>query len=87
MVEDLKVKLEAIRDLARSRVRMLNEGASFYDADKKAFYLQEYESKISELERLLHDLPSKPLRTNQEEKSGSLKKYWHRMFGDRTRQD
>ena len=80
-MEDLKRKLEAIRDLARARVRMLNEGSCCYDEERKAFYLQEYDSKIAELDRLLHDLHCKPDCPHQADKHEGLKKYWHRLFG------
>ena len=52
--------LESIRDAARSRVRVLNEGATFYNDEEKTRYLQQYESKLRELDRLI--LKLKPPR-------------------------
>ena len=65
---------------------MLNEESSFYDDDKKAFYLHEYESKINELDRLLHNLPLSPIPSHRNEKPSGLKRCWNRLFGKRRAQ-
>ena len=80
----MKRSLEGIRDLARSRVRLLNEGETGYTATEKAAYLRQYESKLRELDHLLHELGNKPIRPPQHEKSNPstprLKTFFRRLM-------
>jgi len=55
-VSDLKESLIAMRQMAKTRIRMLNEGITFHDAERKAYYLREYEAKIRELDQLIRRL-------------------------------
>ena len=55
-MEGFIAALESIRDAARSRVRVLNQGVTFYNEEEKARYLQQYESKLRELDRLILNL-------------------------------
>lgn len=45
-----------MRQMAKTRIRMLNEGITFHDAERKAYYLREYEAKIRELDQLIRRL-------------------------------
>ena len=42
-----------MRQMAKDRLKMLDDGITFHDAERKAFYLREYESKVQELDRLI----------------------------------
>ena len=53
---DAKEVLEIMKEVAKSRIDMLKEGITFYDSEKKAFYLQEYEKKLRDIERLIRRL-------------------------------
>ncbi len=53
---DAREVLEIMKEVARSRIEMLKEGVTFYDDEKKAFYLQEYEKKLQDIERLIRRL-------------------------------
>jgi len=70
-VEDLKIELEAIRNMARSRIQVLNEEADFYNEAQKAYYLQKYESKLRELDQLIDALTPEPVSKPHGDKRGS----------------
>ena len=53
---DAKEVLEMMRDVARSRIDMLKEGITFHQEDKRALYLQEYETKLRDIEMLIRRL-------------------------------
>ena len=53
---DLKEALETMRDMVAARIRMLQEGVTFYDEEKKAFYLREYALKLRDLDRQILSL-------------------------------
>lgn len=50
---DAKEVLELMRTVAKSRIHMLSSGITFYEPQKKAFYLNEYGKKLDEIERLI----------------------------------
>ena len=45
-----------MRETIAGRIEMLHEGVTFYDEEKKAHYLQEYESKLQDLDRQILSL-------------------------------
>lgn len=53
---DAKEVLEIMKEVAKSRIGMLKDGITFYDNEKKAYYLQEYERKLRDIERLIRRL-------------------------------
>ncbi|KAF0220068.1 MAG: hypothetical protein FD174_1513 [Geobacteraceae bacterium] len=53
---EAKEVLEIMKEVAKSRIEMLKEGITLYDNEKKAFYLQEYEKKLRDIERLIRRL-------------------------------
>lgn len=57
---EMRESLEAIRDMARSRVKVLKEGGSCYSDKEKAGYLQQYETRLRELDRLIRELDHPP---------------------------
>ena len=50
---ELKKSLEALRDMVATRMQMLRTGVTYYTEDQKTFYLEEYLSKLLELDRLI----------------------------------
>lgn len=52
----IKESLEIMRDMVASRIEMLQEGVTFYNDQKKAYYLQEYRTKLRELDQLILSL-------------------------------
>lgn len=48
-----KEVLEIMRDVAKARIEMLSTGVTFYDEEKKNFYMQEYVKKLEDIERLI----------------------------------
>lgn len=61
-VSDMKESLTMMREMARSRIQMLKEGVTFHDPEKKAFYLQEYEAKLRDLDREIRRLTLRVVR-------------------------
>jgi hypothetical protein len=55
-MDNLKESLEKMRDMVASRIEMLLEGTTFYDETKKAYYLQEYRSKLRDLDQQILSL-------------------------------
>lgn len=55
-VAHMKESLETMRDMVVSRIEMLQEGVTFYNEQKKAYYLQEYRTKLRELDQLILSL-------------------------------
>ncbi|HJV34050.1 MAG TPA: hypothetical protein VJ604_03210 [Geomonas sp.] len=55
-MSDMKASLSQMREMAQSRIRMLKEGVTLHDDEKKAFYLREYEAKVKELDREIRRL-------------------------------
>lgn len=64
-MSDLKESLLAMRQMAKTRIRMLNEGITFYDAERKAYYLREYEARVRELDQLIRRLSLKLVRPHK----------------------
>ena len=54
-----------MRDMAKSRIQMLKEGVTFHDNEKKAYYLQEYESKVRDLDQEIRRLSLRLVRPDQ----------------------
>jgi hypothetical protein len=52
----MKESLVMIRDMAKSRIQMLKYGVTFHNDQKKAYYLQEYESKVRDLDQQIRRL-------------------------------
>jgi capsule polysaccharide export protein KpsE/RkpR len=50
---DAREVLETMKSVAKMRIEMLREGTTFHSKSKQAFYLQEYEEKLREIEELL----------------------------------
>jgi hypothetical protein len=45
-----------MRDNVLCRIKMLQEGTSYYNETKRAYYLQQYREKLAELDRLILNL-------------------------------
>ncbi|MRR06077.1 MAG: hypothetical protein EG828_03895 [Deltaproteobacteria bacterium] len=50
---DAREVLETMKTVAKMRIEMLREGITFHSKSKQAYYLQEYEDKLREIEELL----------------------------------
>ncbi|SNB45725.1 hypothetical protein [Geobacter sp. DSM 9736] len=64
---DAKEVLELMRNVARSRLDMLNNGVTFYDEGKKAFYAGEYRKKLDEIDRLIRRFSLKLVHSKEKE--------------------
>jgi hypothetical protein len=53
---DTKEVLVMMKDVAKTRIRMLKDGVTFHDAAKREYYLQEYEKKLHDIEQLIRRL-------------------------------
>jgi hypothetical protein len=53
---DTKEVLVMMKDVAKTRIRMLQDGVTFHDAAKREYYLQEYEKKLRDIEQLIRRL-------------------------------
>ncbi|WP_236685510.1 hypothetical protein [Geobacter pickeringii] len=42
-----------MREVARIRISMLRDGVTLYDNSRRNYYLQEYESKLQQLDQLI----------------------------------
>ncbi|MRR59213.1 MAG: hypothetical protein EG824_13515 [Deltaproteobacteria bacterium] len=63
---DAREVLEMMREVARTRISMLRDGVTFYEGDRRNYYLREYEEKLCQIENLIRrisirlvDQPSK----------------------------
>jgi hypothetical protein len=61
-VSDMKESLVMMREMAKSRIQMLKEGVTFHTEEKKAFYLQEYQAKVRELDDQIRRLTLRVVR-------------------------
>jgi hypothetical protein len=61
-MSDMKESLAMMRDMARSRIRLLKEGITLYDDARKAYYLQQYESKVKDLDHEIRRLSLRLVR-------------------------
>lgn len=52
-MSDTREVLEMMREVARIRISMLREGITFYEGDRRNYYLQQYEEKLAQIERLI----------------------------------
>ncbi len=50
---DAKEVLIIMKDMAKSRIRMLQDGVTFHDSAKREYYLHEYEKKLQDIEQLI----------------------------------
>jgi hypothetical protein len=50
---DAREVLETMKTVAKMRIEMLREGITFHSKSRQAYYLQEYEDKLREIEELL----------------------------------
>lgn len=50
---DAREVLETMKQVAKIRIEMLKEGTTFHSKSKQAYYLQEYENKLREIEELI----------------------------------
>ena len=50
---DAREVLETMKKVAKIRIDMLKEGTTFHNSKKRAYYLQEYEEKLREIEELI----------------------------------
>jgi hypothetical protein len=53
MMADAREVLETMKKVAKIRIEMLKEGTTFHNKKKQAFYLNEYEAKLREIEELI----------------------------------
>ena len=50
---DVKEVLTIMKDVAKTRIQMLQDGVTFHNAAKREYYLQEYEIKLHDIEQLI----------------------------------
>lgn len=53
---DTREVLTMMKEVAKTRIRMLKEGVTFHDAGKREYYLREYEGKLRDIEQLIRRL-------------------------------
>lgn len=59
---DMIESLEMMKDMVSVRIRMLKDGITLHDDFKRAYYLQEYEAKLSEINKLIRRLKFRLIR-------------------------
>ncbi|RNC69605.1 MAG: hypothetical protein ED859_07295 [Desulfuromonadales bacterium] len=64
---DAREVLEMMREVARIRISMLRDGVTFYESDKRSYYLQEYEDKLRQIERLIRQFSIRLVSPSSEE--------------------
>ena len=64
-MSDMKEALIMMRQMARERIDMLNNGVTLYDNERKEYYLKEYEAKVRELDIEIRRLGLKVVRPQQ----------------------
>lgn len=50
---DAREVLEIMREVARTRISMLRDGATFHQSERQSYYLREYEEKLRQIEHLI----------------------------------
>jgi len=53
---DAREVLETMKEVCKIRISMLRAGTTFYDQDRQQYYLQAYEEKLGQIERLIRRL-------------------------------
>jgi hypothetical protein len=61
-MSDMKESLIMMRDMAKSRIQMLKEGVTFHNEEKKAFYLEEYQARVRDLDHQIRRLTLRVVR-------------------------
>jgi hypothetical protein len=64
-MSDIKESLVMMRTMAKSRIEMLRTGTTFLCEEKKSYYLQEYESKVRELDQQIRRMSLRLVQSNQ----------------------
>lgn len=64
-MSDMKEALIMMRQMARERIEMLNNGVTLYDNERKEYYLKEYEAKVRDLDIEIRRLGLKVVRPPQ----------------------
>lgn len=64
-MSEMREGLELMRELARTRIHMLEDGLSLYSEAKKCYYINEYRSKLHELDQLIRRYSVKAVRPGE----------------------
>lgn len=64
-MSDMKEALIMMRRMASERIRMLKDGVTLYDNERKEYYLKEYEAKVRELDTEIRRLSFKVVGRQQ----------------------
>lgn len=64
-MSDMKEALIMMRQMAKERIDMLNNGVTLYDNERKEYYLKEYEAKVRDLDIEIRRLGLKVVRPPQ----------------------
>lgn len=65
-MSDLREALEMMREVARIRIDMLQNGVTFHDESQKSHYLREYREKLKKIEDLIRRMNIRLVRPDEE---------------------
>ncbi|ABB32205.1 hypothetical protein GeomeDRAFT_0487 [Geobacter metallireducens RCH3] len=64
---DARETLEMMREVARTRISMLRDGITFYDNERRSYYLRQYEEKLAQIEHLIRRISIRLVEPSTEE--------------------
>jgi uncharacterized membrane protein len=65
-MSDLREALEMMREVARIRIDMLQNGVTFHEESKRDYYLREYREKLKKIEDIIRRMNIKLIRMDEE---------------------
>ncbi len=61
---DIREALEMMREVARIRIDMLQNGVTFHDEPGRSFYLREYREKLKKIEDIIRRMNIRLIRSD-----------------------
>jgi hypothetical protein len=59
----MKESLIMMREMAKSRIQMLKEGVTLHSEEKKAYYLEQYQARVRDLDHQIRRLTLRVVRS------------------------
>ncbi len=72
-MSDIREALEMMREVARIRIDMLQNGVTFHNEPNRSFYLREYREKLRKIEDIIRRMNIRLIRSDAEFKDDSPK--------------
>lgn len=67
-MSDIKEALEMMREVARIRIDMLQNGVTLHDEPRRSFYLTEYREKLKKIEDIIRRMNIRLIRSDAKDR-------------------